>query len=271
MRLLLFFTLWILNRDAWTWCEKSVENRSIERWKRGFEGEYLVFPEGSNVQPVKKPSNQIFLARSHSLDSISKSFDSCAAGVLHDHHYLLQASRNVQHRIDGWPGMGAALEEHPVQQVQGLSSSKQKRAVSQVGTTFGKILSRTRWKDIEIGSNVSKGFIINLILRKRKCGSDRKSVTSIDWWLLQKFSREFRGKDGRGCVLKAICNAAGRSRRDVGKGPFMREILHAVFTLPASYDDGDPTTEYERAYFLKENCNEAEWKCPDVFSDNLSS
>lgn len=74
-----------------------------------------------------------------------------------------------------------------------------------------------------------------------------------------------RGKDGRGCVLKAICNAAGRSRRDVGKGSFMREILHTVFTLPASYDDGDPTTEYERAYFLKENCNEAEWKCPDVF------
>lgn len=36
------------------------------------------------------------------------------------------------------------------------------------------------------------------------------------------------------------------------------------FRLPASYDDGDPTTEYERAYFLKENCNEAEWKCPDV-------
>lgn len=95
-----------------------------------------------SAQPVKKPSNQIcaiFLPRSHSLDSISKSFDSCAAGVLHDHHYLLQASRNVQHRIDGWPGMGAALEEHPVQQVQGLSSSKQKRAVSQVGTTFGKV------------------------------------------------------------------------------------------------------------------------------------
>lgn len=37
------------------------------------------------------------------------------------------------------------------------------------------------------------------------------------------------------------------------------------FRLPASYDDGDPTIEYERAYFLKENCNEAEWKCPDVF------
>lgn len=35
--------------------------------------------------------------------------------------------------------MGAALEEHPVQQVQGLSSSKQKRAVSKVGTTFGKV------------------------------------------------------------------------------------------------------------------------------------
>lgn len=74
-------------------------------------------------------------------------FDSCAAGVLHDHHYLLQASRNVQHRIDGWPGMGAALEEHPVQQVQGLSSSKQKGAVSQVGTTFGKVSDGKKRKE----------------------------------------------------------------------------------------------------------------------------
>lgn len=48
MRLLLF-TLWILNRGASTWGE-SIGNGSVERWKRGFEGEYLVFPEGSNVQ-----------------------------------------------------------------------------------------------------------------------------------------------------------------------------------------------------------------------------
>lgn len=77
----------------------------------------------------------------------TRTFDLCAAGVLHDHHYLLQASRNVQHRIDGWPGMGAALEEHPVQQVQGLSSSKQKGAVSQVGTTFGKVSDGKKRKE----------------------------------------------------------------------------------------------------------------------------
>lgn len=100
-----------------------------------------------SAQPVKKPSNQIRAIFLPILSIRSRTFYSCAAGVLHDHHYLLQASRNVQHRIDGWPGMGAALEEHPVQQVQGLSSSKQKRALSQVGTTFGKVSGgKRRWK-----------------------------------------------------------------------------------------------------------------------------
>lgn len=100
-----------------------------------------------SAQPVKKPSNQIRAIFLPILSIRFRTFYSCAAGVLHDHHYLLQASRNVQHRIDGWPGMGAALEEHPVQQVQGLSSSKQKRALSQVGTTFGKVRGgKRRWK-----------------------------------------------------------------------------------------------------------------------------
>ncbi|KAF3424760.1 hypothetical protein E2986_10705 [Frieseomelitta varia] len=75
---------------------------------------------------------------------------------------------------------------------------------------------------------------------------------------------ESQGKDGKACVLKTICNAAGRSQTEIGKGHFMQEILHAMFSLPASYNDADPMTEYERAYFLKENCNEARRKCPDT-------
>ncbi|CAK9833943.1 hypothetical protein ANTRET_LOCUS10551 [Anthophora retusa] len=74
-----------------------------------------------------------------------------------------------------------------------------------------------------------------------------------------------QGKDGRSCVLKAICKAAMRSQTEIGKRSFMEEIIHAVFTLPETSDDTDPMTEYERAYFLKENCNEAELRCPDVF------
>ncbi|KOC67804.1 hypothetical protein WH47_12134 [Habropoda laboriosa] len=38
-----------------------------------------------------------------------------------------------------------------------------------------------------------------------------------------------RGKDGKACVLKAICRAAMRSRTEIGKRPFMEEIMHAVF------------------------------------------
>jgi len=39
-----------------------------------------------------------------------------------------------------------------------------------------------------------------------------------------------QGKDGKACVLKAICKAAGRRREDVGKGSFLEETLHAIFT-----------------------------------------
>ncbi|KYN32322.1 hypothetical protein ALC56_13179 [Trachymyrmex septentrionalis] len=74
-----------------------------------------------------------------------------------------------------------------------------------------------------------------------------------------------QGKDGKACVLKAICKAAGRRREDVGKGSFLEETLHAIFTLPGGQYDIDPMTEYERAYHLGENCDEMHAKCPGVF------
>ncbi|KYM80419.1 hypothetical protein ALC53_09158 [Atta colombica] len=73
------------------------------------------------------------------------------------------------------------------------------------------------------------------------------------------------GKDGKACVLKAICKTAGRRREDVGKGSFLEETLHAIFTLPGGWYDIDPMTEYERAYHLGENCDEMHAKCPSVF------
>ncbi|XP_032669369.1 uncharacterized protein LOC116843228 [Odontomachus brunneus] len=72
-------------------------------------------------------------------------------------------------------------------------------------------------------------------------------------------------KDGKACVLKAICRAARRTREDVGKGSFLEEILHVIFTLPGGRYDIDPMTEYERTYHLGENCEEVHAKCPDVF------
>lgn len=74
-----------------------------------------------------------------------------------------------------------------------------------------------------------------------------------------------QGKDGKACVLKALCKAARRRREDVGKGSFLEEILHAVFTLPGGRYDIDPMTEYERTYHLAENCDEMHAKCPGVF------
>nr|XP_012232296.1 PREDICTED: uncharacterized protein LOC105677956 [Linepithema humile] len=72
-------------------------------------------------------------------------------------------------------------------------------------------------------------------------------------------------KDGKACVLKAICKAARRKHDHVGRGSFVEEILHAIFTLPAGWYDIDPMTEYERTYHLGENCDEMHAKCPDVF------
>ncbi|XP_020288841.1 uncharacterized protein LOC109857173 isoform X1 [Pseudomyrmex gracilis] len=74
-----------------------------------------------------------------------------------------------------------------------------------------------------------------------------------------------QAKNGKACVLKAICKAARRERENVGKGTFVEEILHAVFSLPGGRFDIDPMTEYERTYHLGENCDEVQAKCPDVF------
>lgn len=141
MRLLLF-TLWILNGATWG---ESIENRSIELSKRGFEGEYLVFPEGSNVQLV----------------------------------YCMT-----------------------------ITTYSKPRGMFNIGLTAGQA-----------------------------------------WELPSKSTLSNKFKDYH-----------RRSRREL-----YRKLELLLARLPASYDDGDPTTEYERAYFLKENCNEAEWKCPDVF------
>ncbi|KAL6255358.1 hypothetical protein P5V15_013696 [Pogonomyrmex californicus] len=74
-----------------------------------------------------------------------------------------------------------------------------------------------------------------------------------------------QGNDGKACVLKAICKAAKRRREDIGKGSFLEEILHVIFTLPGGWYDIDPMTEYERTYHSSENCDEMHAKCPGVF------
>ncbi|XP_031843997.1 uncharacterized protein LOC116431956 [Nomia melanderi] len=74
-----------------------------------------------------------------------------------------------------------------------------------------------------------------------------------------------RGKDGRACVLKAICKASERNRKGTDKGTFLEEIMRVVFSLPGEFEDADTVTGYERAYYRQENCDAAEDRCPDVF------
>ncbi|XP_046623915.1 uncharacterized protein LOC124306862 [Neodiprion virginianus] len=66
-----------------------------------------------------------------------------------------------------------------------------------------------------------------------------------------------QGKDGRACVLKALCRAGRRNATDVGKGSFMREMMHSIFTLPGGSFHEDPMTRYERAHLQSdEDCDQ---------------
>ncbi|XP_044021344.1 uncharacterized protein LOC122861184 [Aphidius gifuensis] len=63
-----------------------------------------------------------------------------------------------------------------------------------------------------------------------------------------------RGKDGKACVLKALCQAGKRKSSEVGNAIFMKEILHSLFTLPNGSYHIDPKTEYEYAHESTEDC-----------------
>ncbi|XP_074111293.1 uncharacterized protein LOC141535324 [Cotesia typhae] len=74
-----------------------------------------------------------------------------------------------------------------------------------------------------------------------------------------------RGKDGKACVLKALCQAARRNDSDVGKGTFMQEILFSIFTLPSGSYNVDPKTRYELAHDSINDCDHLYPTCSDSF------
>ncbi|CAG5102582.1 Protein of unknown function [Cotesia congregata] len=82
---------------------------------------------------------------------------------------------------------------------------------------------------------------------------------------LQGFQAKKRGKDGKACVLKALCQAARRNDSDVGKGTFMQEILFSIFTLPSGSYDVDPKTRYELAHDSINDCDHLYPTCSDSF------
>ncbi|XP_076682947.1 uncharacterized protein LOC143376467 [Andrena cerasifolii] len=141
------------------------------------------------------------------------------------------------------------------------------------------------------GSNVQLVYCLTVSTYSKPAGFFTMGVTAGQAWELPSDSMDFRkyppaayhrrsrrqlyrklesllgtqGKDGRACVLKAICQAAARNRTNAARASFLQEILHAVFTLSESFDDSDSVTEYERAYFWGESCAEMEDRCPSVF------
>ncbi|KAL2719237.1 hypothetical protein V1478_011656 [Vespula squamosa] len=64
------------------------------------------------------------------------------------------------------------------------------------------------------------------------------------------------GIDGRSCVMKALCEAGQRHPSEIGKGTFVQELLHAIFTLPRDGGKFECSKDrpYERAYQNGGNC-----------------
>ncbi|CAD1473153.1 unnamed protein product, partial [Heterotrigona itama] len=118
---------------------ETTGNKNVERSKRAFEGKYLVFPEGSNVQLV----------------------------------YCMTISTYT--KPEGFFNIGLTAGQ-----------AWQLPSKSTLSKKFGDYHRRSR--------------------------------------------RQLYRKDGKACVLKTICNAASRSQTEIGKGHFMQEILHAMFS-----------------------------------------
>ncbi|XP_034184212.2 uncharacterized protein LOC117606189 [Osmia lignaria lignaria] len=139
------------------------------------------------------------------------------------------------------------------------------------------------------GSNIQLVYCMTIGTYVKPSGSLSLGVTAGQAWQLPSkslLSNKFRdyhrrsrrelyrkvelllgsqGNDGRSCVLKAICDASARSRQEIGKGSFLQEILHAVFTVPDGFSDTESMTDYDRAYLWREKCQEVLDKCPNVF------
>ncbi|XP_015182675.1 PREDICTED: uncharacterized protein LOC107069685 [Polistes dominula] len=66
------------------------------------------------------------------------------------------------------------------------------------------------------------------------------------------------GIDGRSCVMKALCEAGQRHPSQIGKGTFIQELLHAIFTLPKDGGKFERFEDraYDAAYEKGGNCKE---------------
>ncbi|XP_012284513.1 uncharacterized protein LOC105701930 [Orussus abietinus] len=74
-----------------------------------------------------------------------------------------------------------------------------------------------------------------------------------------------QGRNGKECVFRALCRAGRRDQREVGRGSFLQEIAHSVFSLPAGVHEEDPETEYERAHRFNLDCERVFPACSDDY------
>ncbi|EGI67936.1 hypothetical protein G5I_03388, partial [Acromyrmex echinatior] len=64
------------------------------------------------------------------------------------------------------------------------------------------------------------------------------------------------GFDGRSCVMRALCEAGQRDPVQIGRGSFVQELLHAIFTLPKDGAKFERSVDhaYDRAYETGGDC-----------------
>nr|KAF7412785.1 hypothetical protein H0235_012636 [Vespula pensylvanica] len=80
------------------------------------------------------------------------------------------------------------------------------------------------------------------------------------------------GIDGRSCVMKALCEAGQRHPSQIGKGTFVQELLHVIFTLPRDGGRFECSEDrpYERAYQNGGNCEKLYPTCKhSIYSVDL--
>ncbi|CAO1438957.1 unnamed protein product [Diamesa serratosioi] len=83
-----------------------------------------------------------------------------------------------------------------------------------------------------------------------------------------------KGKDGNACVRRALCET-GQQNQNAEKGPFLMEILRAVFSLPDQVEhnyEKDFHQEFDNAHQqLEHNCAELYSKCEtSIWSQDFS-
>ncbi|XP_050088632.1 uncharacterized protein LOC126572941 [Anopheles aquasalis] len=75
-----------------------------------------------------------------------------------------------------------------------------------------------------------------------------------------------KGKHGHHCVLRALCES-GQRQNDTEPDTFLKEILRAIFSLPATHEEPDHHKHrlYDEAHAHRGNCAETYSYCEDSF------